>query len=442
MSKQQLSESIDISKIRADIQNPAKVYSTVKPILETYRRKLYAGGILILLLFAGLKEWTTTTGSECTLIVAKDSALIISAQESGVLKQINVKDGDFVEIGAILAVCEDLESEKQFVRLRAEFESLQGESVKLQSQRMEQRASVAQARNSYQQYQREATEFNKEEIAIANSNTIADAYPAELLELQAQVDVKQIDEQTQLLETQRYETLFKQGLVSQSQLETVRNRYQIVVKERQAAENRFIAAKVSHNRKTNSINTQAKIAEKNVEAEQQKLATIDAEIKLINDQIVAKQNELLLLEKKNNLLIIKAPRAGMILAQEIEKKLGQFLERGNELCRLADISQLRAVAEVSEWDITQVNLGSSVHLRMRSLSNETFQGYVRHISSEAIINTQTQLRVYHCEINIDNRKNILRPGMSGFARVVLGKAPGYMLVWRWLRRTIRLDYWA
>jgi multidrug resistance efflux pump len=424
--------------------NRSEHSSVLKEQLVRNRKKIYFSGLALLLMLLSFKQWEVTAGSSCTLEVTKDKILVISAQEAGILKEINVKDGDFVEEGAVLGVCEDLDIQKQKVRLNAELEQLNSESFKLQSNRMEQQTAIEQAQSLYNQYSNEAKEMRLEEEAILSSERgeVADKYPPELFELDAQMEVRKIDELTQQLEKQRYESLYQQGLVSQSQLEVIRNRYQIAVKESKAAESRITAMKVSHARKTKAATTQEKMAQQSLQVALQKLNTIDVQIDLVNEQILTKRSELTLLEKKSNQLILRAPRAGVIIGQNIEKKRGQYLERGVELCLLADISQLQAVAEISEWDIAEVKPGTLVRLRMRSLSDRMSHGRVAHIGSEAVVNPETKSRIYYCEINIDNNGNVLRPGMSGFARIVLGKAPGYSFLWRWCKRSIRLDYWT
>ncbi|MBL8151779.1 MAG: efflux RND transporter periplasmic adaptor subunit [Blastocatellia bacterium] len=378
--------------------------------------------------------------------VTKGRLLIVSAEESGILREIKVKDGDWVEQGTVLGVCQDLETEKQLLKMQADLEQKQLRIAGLQSQKMEQQAVVQQAESLYTQKHIEADELRAESAAIDAANgdsaETTPRYPPELLELRALVRSKRSDEQLQKLQKERYEYLLQQGLSSQLEVDFARNRSQIAEHERRAAEERFSAACIVHRRKLKAAITEESLASKGLEAAVQKLKTIDAELTLTQEQISSARNELAILEKKKDALMITAPRAGLIISPGIETKLGQLMIRGAELCRIADVSQIQVIAEVSEWDVSRINKGNNASLRVRSVTQDIFYGTVTHINTEAIQKPETGLRVYNCEILINNQRDFLRPGMSGVARISLGYYPGYLIFWHWLKRSVRPEYWV
>ncbi len=400
--------------------------------------------LVVILLLVTFSCWEVTVTSDCILLPEKDRFLIASAQENGILREIRVKDGDWVAADTILGVCQDLDMEKQLVKLSAEIKQAQSRLVGLQSEYAEQKANVEQAKSYNQHRQREAQELVVEEDAIKkykSNGEVLTEYPPELLELSAQIQTKQSEEQIQILEKNRYEYLFQQGLVSQSQVDESTSRYQITILNRRAAEDRLRAAEMVHRRKVKTAITEKEVTQKILQAALYKLKAFDAEMASINSEIASSSDELALLQKKKDSLTIKALQKGLVLAQDLEKKLGKYLERGSEFCRIADISELRAVVAVSERDITQVRLGSTVRIRIRSSVDQVFTGTVSYIGTEAIITPENSLRIYNCEVKVDNTKQLLRPGMSGVTRISLAYQRGYSIAFRWLKHVIKLEYW-
>ncbi|KAF0240368.1 MAG: HlyD family secretion protein [bacterium] len=392
-------------------------------------KHFYLVVLVVILLLVTFSCWEVTVTSDCILLPEKDRFLIASAQENGILREIRVKDGDWVAADTILGVCQDLDMEKQLVKLSAEIKQAQSRLVGLQSEYAEQKANVEQAKSYNQHRQREAQELVVEEDAIKkykSNGEVLTEYPPELLELSAQIQTKQSEEQIQILE---------------SQVDESTSRYQITILNRRAAEDRLRAAEMVHRRKVKTAITEKEVTQKILQAALYKLKAFDAEMASINSEIASSSDELALLQKKKDSLTIKALQKGLVLAQDLEKKLGKYLERGSEFCRIADISELRAVVAVSERDITQVRLGSTVRIRIRSSVDQVFTGTVSYIGTEAIITPENSLRIYNCEVKVDNTKQLLRPGMSGVTRISLAYQRGYSIAFRWLKHVIKLEYW-
>lgn len=399
----------------------------------------------LVLLLAAFSRWEVTVTSDCILMPEKDQFLIASAQESGMLKEIRVKDGDWVTKDTILGVCQDIDLEKQLLNLSSNIKQSQGRLITLENQYAEQQAVVEQAKSYYEQRQQEAAELIAEDEAIKqykSTGEILPEYPPELLELKTQIQTKQNEEQIQQLEKSRYDVLLSQGLISQLQVDESTSRYQITILNRRAAEDRMRAGEITHKRKVKTAITEEKASRETFQAALHKLKALETEMQSITSEIASSSNELTLLEQKKEALTIKAAQDGLVLAQDIEKKLGRYLEKGSEFCHIANISELRAVVAVSEKDITKVRLGSTTRIRIRSLVDQVFNGTVSYIGSEATIKPENNLRIYNCEVKVKNDKQLLRPGMSGVARISLSYQPGYIIALRWLKSLIKLEYWV
>ena len=76
--------------------------------------------------------------------------------------------------------------------------------------------------------------------------------------------------------------------------------------------------------------------------------------------------------------------------------------------------------DVSERDISNVTLESPVRFKLKTVPGRTFTGQVSKIRAESAANQYGQ-RVYPVEVLVENSDRLLRPGMTGFARINFGR---------------------
>jgi Cu(I)/Ag(I) efflux system membrane fusion protein len=87
-----------------------------------------------------------------------------------------------------------------------------------------------------------------------------------------------------------------------------------------------------------------------------------------------------------------SPVDGVLMTKNIV--VGQRVMPGDELYRLADVSQVWVIADVSEQDIGRVNLGDAAIITVRALPGERFEGKVAFILPELKAETRTaQVRI-------------------------------------------------
>src|SRR5437016_3712885 len=108
MRKLKVTDITDVGQAADREQTPADSSPASGKRWTRYRKRAYLLGATLLLLLIAFHQWETTAGSDCTLVAAKDRFLIISVQEGGILKELKVKDGDWVGQAETIGVCEDL----------------------------------------------------------------------------------------------------------------------------------------------------------------------------------------------------------------------------------------------------------------------------------------------------------------------------------------------
>ncbi len=105
-------------------------------------------------------------------------------------------------------------------------------------------------------------------------------------------------------------------------------------------------------------------------------------------------------------LTILAPSDGIVTALLTER--GEYLQRGDGIFELKEISAIIAVCTVSERHIGQVNEGGSVYVHVTAYPNRVFQGLIWKIVPDALVNS----RSFPIKILLPNPDLSLKPGMS------------------------------
>ena len=102
---------------------------------------------------------------------------------------------------------------------------------------------------------------------------------------------------------------------------------------------------------------------------------------------------------------IVAPFDGTVALEDVE--IGKMFTPGQNLLTLVDISKVKIVVTVSELDITKLSVGSLVEVVIDSLPGKPFTGTVATVGLKADDATRT----YPVEIIVANEEAMLLPGM-------------------------------
>lgn len=121
-----------------------------------------------------------------------------------------------------------------------------------------------------------------------------------------------------------------------------------------------------------------------------------------------------IIKTKLNKTQIKAPFDGVLGLRYVS--VGDYVNEGTELVALASLEQLQVDFRVPEQYLSQVQVGSIIHLQLDAQGGQSFQGQIKAISP--MIDEQGRSVVLRAYVN--NTDGQLRPGQ--FARVVLDLA--------------------
>ncbi len=116
---------------------------------------------------------------------------------------------------------------------------------------------------------------------------------------------------------------------------------------------------------------------------------------------------------------LTASMAGVIVTPRIEERVGQFLPRGGEFCVLADVDTVTAEVAIPEADVSLLEPGQSVAVKLNPFPTRTFPGTVERIGVR--LREQGDDRFLIAEVRIENLGGALKTGMLGTGKIRAGK---------------------
>lgn len=146
-----------------------------------------------------------------------------------------------------------------------------------------------------------------------------------------------------------------------------------------------------------------RLVEKNLTSQQE----YDQEAALLEEARAARALD----EDRLRKTVLRAPFSGTLGLRQVSP--GEFVQDGDDMVEITDISSLKLDFQVPEVNLTQLRVGQKVDIQADAYPGETFTGEVYVIASRL----DTASRSVQLRAKVANDKGRLRPGM--FARVKL-----------------------
>jgi len=136
---------------------------------------------------------------------------------------------------------------------------------------------------------------------------------------------------------------------------------------------------------------------------------------------------------------VRAPIDGVVATPFVERKLNQHLSPGDELCRIVDMARVIVEMQVPEKELADVRPGNPVFMKARSLPSIDWQGRVDFIAPVAQSVSGQQMVVVRSELQNDDF--MLKPEMTGVAKIYCGDRRILGLITRRMVRWVRTEFW-
>jgi len=95
---------------------------------------------------------------------------------------------------------------------------------------------------------------------------------------------------------------------------------------------------------------------------------------------------------------------------------------------------------VSDFDLPLISLGQTVQVKVRSYPDRLFEGRVVRIPAAA--DSIAGKNYFPVSVLVENSESLLRDGMSGYAKIEIGKKSLVALAYRKLLSGIRVEFWS
>jgi HlyD family secretion protein len=342
----------------------------------------------------------------------------LSPRTAGRLISVNVREGDFVHAGQVLA---------QIDPTLAQAEVQQDEATVLTDQ-----AKVAQAQVQYTQgivNANVAVEQARAQLASAESTlqkTSVGDQPQQKLQAKDDLLQQQANYDNALSNYQQQEQLFQEGAIARSDLNNAITTYQT---QKALLDNYKQALSLSEQGgRPEDIAAAQQVVAEDKEALQNAIANL-ADIHVDKEAITAAQGQVVSaqgqLDSANQDLAdcsLVSPINGYVSARNADP--GSLASSGTAVIEVVDLSTVYYEPTVAEQDVVGIHAGQPVTVHVDAFPGVDFHGTVSAVFPSA----SSTSRQFSLRVDIPNGNNELRPGMYARGTITTARAVNTVVV--------------
>jgi multidrug resistance efflux pump len=227
-------------------------------------------------------------------------------------------------------------------------------------------------------------------------------------------------------EFERAQELWSSGLVAREEFDRALAQLQEAESEQRRQEAQVqLVSKASPASRTEQIEV---LHLRDAEAQKAVIHRLEAELALLDDLLTRSR--------------IFAPISGTLTTYRFQEKLGEFLEEGDVVCEIVDDERVVIEMPVPEKEIDVVELGQPVKFKVRGYPHLSFRAEVTEIAPIAERGAGgNELATILVRGSVDNEDRLLKPGMTGIAKIYSGWTIVAHVLTRDIVRFIRTEFW-
>ena len=159
--------------------------------------------------------------------------------------------------------------------------------------------------------------------------------------------------------------------------------------------------------------------------------TADLDLQNANASLIRAKANVDLAQQRLDDARVTAQSAGTIIERDVAPGVviasaTGSVSGGTTLLKMADLSQVRIRALFNEGDIGQVRGGQTATVTVDAYQDRPFTGIVEKIEPQAVV--QQNVTMFPVLVTLDNRENLLKPGMNGEVSVLISDLPDVIAV--------------
>jgi multidrug efflux pump subunit AcrA (membrane-fusion protein) len=357
----------------------------------------------------------------------------IRAPVAGFVQAVSYDEGDRVPPGELLARLEVPDLECRLAQKRAEVSEVQ---ARLRLLRIGPRPEEVT-----EQRQRTARAKAWRELGDQDLKRMRKAHDEEQDQRVKHITAASAERDVALDNYQRATSLLRRQALSEQEFHEAEGRYRVSQARLAEAE----SAKRAHEAK-GTLEAEDEVAkrEKELADAQAALRLLEAgtrpeEIQSEQARLVRLQAEVRHLESQRQRQVIVSPVTGLVTTPRLKEKVGQYVHEGDLICVVEEPAGLEAEISLAEQDAARIRASQRIELKARALPFETYVTQVDRVAPAAGHGDVQSTVIVYCRISEESDQ--LRPGMTGYARLYMGRHPvGRILLERALR-FIRTEFW-
>ena len=246
--------------------------------------------------------------------------------------------------------------------------------------------------------------LNVSKANLENAKIEIDTVKAEVQSAEAEVLRINILMEEARKNMERSASLFKDGLVSERDMDTVKTNYDAINAQLDSAKARRSAAE---SKLKNSI-ANIKVFDARVSSEVARVQEAEASLNLLEIQL--KDVEII------------SPIDGVVVYKAFEE--GEIVNTGASIYTLHDLKDIWVRVDIEETMIGRIKLGSKAIVTAPSIPNKEFKGDVIEIGREGEFATQrdvtrgrADIKTFRVKIGVKETNGLLKPGVTAMVKI-------------------------
>ena len=149
------------------------------------------------------------------------------------------------------------------------------------------------------------------------------------------------------------------------------------------------------------------------------------------------------LEEQLQLLKVVSPVDGIVTTHKLKERIGQAVKKGELITKVHAMQTVTVEIAVPEKEIAEVKVGQKVVLKARAYPWTSFEGKVTAIAPVVTEPKETEIeRSILVTTQLANASLLLKPDMTGQAKIYCGQQRLVDIVLRRLVRFLKVEFWS